>query len=225
MLSGALIKLPDDFDIRRLDGLKWEREERGHNIKSIIQFQGQTIRSTDFVAECALAIHESVKKQPIVEEEEGRYRIGYIDSVEVTWANIYVTTGLIVVDNLDNRKFVRNIINKGLKSSIAHEVFLDTARIARDHSDQWVRSFTGRRGRVDRGTLFGQGVEQDIVFGPELARAMSKTVGWITDFFGTPVKVRASPEGSVTVWAWPPIELFLKFIKVEILPYMISLPF
>ena len=54
-----------------------------------------------------MAIHESVKKQPILEEIEGKYRIGYIDSVDVEWANMYVTIGLVVVDSLENRKFVR----------------------------------------------------------------------------------------------------------------------
>jgi len=44
-----------------------ETEERGQKLKSVIQFQGQTIRGTDFTAEAALAIHESVKKQPILE--------------------------------------------------------------------------------------------------------------------------------------------------------------
>jgi len=72
-----------------------ETEERGQKLKSVIQFQGQTIRGTDFTAEAALAIHESVKKQPILEEIEGKYRIGYIDSVDVEWANIcnYRTCG------------------------------------------------------------------------------------------------------------------------------------
>jgi len=36
---------------------------------------GQTIKGTDFTAEAALAIYESVKEQPILEEIEGKYRM------------------------------------------------------------------------------------------------------------------------------------------------------
>jgi len=225
MLSGALISLPEEFNIDKLDRVKWERRERGQLVKSVIQFQGRPIRIDDFVAKQAIVLHETPKKQPIIEEDqEGNYKIGYMDTIEATWANIYVTQGLVVVDSLTNRKFVRNIINKGLGTVIAYNITLNTAKIARDHPDHWVRGFSNRPGRVDRGVLYGSGVERDSVFGPELARASSRAVGWITNFFGPPVKVLASPRGAVTVWAWPPVELFLKFIKVEILPYAISLP-
>lgn len=224
MLSGALVKLPEDLEINKLDGVVWRREERGQTLKSIIQFQGQPIKTRDITAQLAIAIHEKIVKRPILEEVDGKFSLSQIDVIEPSWANIYIVPGFVVVDSKDSRPFVRDIINKGLRlSPRAHDVFLNVAKMAQDHEGQWIRSFSDRRGRVDKGTVFGEGVEQDAVFGPELGRARSRTVGWITNFFGSPVKVRVSEGGSVTVWAWPPIELFLKFIKMEILPYMISL--
>lgn len=220
MLSGALIKLPDDLEIERLDGINWEREEYGLSLRSLIQFQ----EPGDTTAQAALAIHQYVGREAtLLEEEDGRFSILHHDTVMTIWAYIYVVRGFVVADRLENRVFVQQIINKGLNlSDGAHGVYLDTARMARDHADQWVRGFSDRLGRVDRGTVFGEGVERDSVFGPELGRSTSKSVGWTTNFFGAPSKVRVSPRGSVTVWANPPIKHFLRFLRMEILPYIIS---
>lgn len=225
MLSGALIKLPEELDINLLNGLKWEREWGDRSLKSVIQFQeGGTITLRDMTINTALAINEDPAKQPIIDDYQGRYSVSFIDTINVIWSNIYIISGLVVVDSISNRSFVRETINKGLKlTNTAHDVALNTAQMARDHADQWVRAFSDRRGRVDRGTLYGDGIEQDAVFAPEFGRSTSKAIGWITNFFGSPMKVRVSPRGSVTLWAWPPPELFLRFIKTEILPYMISL--
>jgi len=156
MFSGALIRLPEEIDINRLDGLRWERRQGGQDLKSVMQFQGSIIRSGDIEAKEALAIHESPGKQAIIDESEGKYKISYIDVVNTVWANIYVVPGFVVVDSLENRSFVRDIINKGLNPpKRAHDVVLNTAKMAEDHAGQWVRSFAERRGRVDRGTVFG----------------------------------------------------------------------
>jgi hypothetical protein len=181
-------------------------------------------RLGDSYGQSALAIHQSPGREPIIDDSTGKYRISYLDTVDTVWANIYVVPRFVVVDSLENRAFVRDIINRGLKlANPAHDVVLNTHQMAIDHEGQWVRSFSERRGRVDRGTVFGEGVEQDAVFGPELGRSKSKTVGWITSFFGSPVKVKVSPRGAVSIWSWPPIDLFLRFLEKEILPYIISL--
>ena len=224
MLSGALIQLIKEFDIEKLDGVIWEREEKGFALKSVIQFQGSLLVERGITARCALVIHQDIEKMPSLKEEGGKFSIEYRDYVKTSWANIYIIPGSIVADKLEHRRFIIQIINKALRTDVAHNVFLDTAAMARDHRDQWVRSFSDRKGRVDSGTLFGDGVEQDSVFGPELMRSRSRSVGWYTSFFGSLDKVRVSPRGSVTLWANPPIELFLRFIRYEILPYVIALP-
>ena len=226
MLSGALIRTPEDLEIERLDRVSWRRAENDLELQSVIQFQGRPIVvDEDTTAEMALAIHQEIEMEPALIEEDGIYRITHYDTVKTKWAYIYVVRGYVVVDNLGNRGFVRQIINYGLNlATRAHNVSLDTTAMARDHENQWIRGFSDRVGRVDRGTVFGEGVEQDSVFGPELARSTKRSVGWVTNFFGSPVKVKVSPLGSVTVWANPPEALFLRFLGREILPYVIALP-
>lgn len=226
MFSGALIRIPADLEVEKLSGANWKREQNNISLQSVIQFQESVIVNGETTARAAMVIHQDLKKEAFLYEENGRYSVAYRDTVETNWANIYIVPGLVTVDSLGNRDFVRETINKGLTLSIqAHNVYLDTAKMASDHADQWVRRFSDRLGRVDRGTVFGEGVEQDSIFGPELGRSKIESVGWSTNFFGLPVKVRVSPRGSVIVWSWPPIELFLKFLKMEILPYIIALPF
>jgi hypothetical protein len=224
MLSGALIKLPDGINIERFNGLKWERQERDQPLKSVIQFQEIVPRITDRRVKWMLVIHERLEKTPIVDERNGIYSISYVDSTTPAWAYAYVVPDFIIVDRLENRDFVGEIINKGLKlTNPVHNVALDTRRMSRDYRGQWIRGFAERRGRVDRGTVFGERVEEDDIFAPELERSASRSVGWITNFFGEPVKIRVSPRGSITVWGFPPIESFLNFIRDEILPYVIAL--
>lgn len=231
MLSGALIKIPEDFDIQRLSGTNWSRASGDLTLQSVIQFNERTITmDTRIRAQIALAIHQYVKIEPsLIQETDGRYTIIDHDVIKTTWSNIYVVQGFVVVDRLENRSFVIQIINKGLANGsnlgiAAHDIYLDTARMVANHPDQWIRGFSDRMGRVDRGTVFGEGVERDSVFGPELARASKKSVGWITNFFGSPNKVKVSPSGSVILWANPPIDGFLRFLRMEILPYIIALP-
>ncbi|MEM2130462.1 MAG: hypothetical protein QXZ70_07685 [Candidatus Bathyarchaeia archaeon] len=215
------MKLPADLDVTRLDGLVWAREYNRRQLRSVIQFEGVPFRISDMDVYPALAIHERVIMSPVLAENNGRYSVGYTETVVPSWANCYFASGFGVVDKLANRSFVEDTINHGLRLVIpVHGVAIDTARLSFDHRDQWIRSFSERQGRVDRGTLFGEGVEQDNVFGPELGRANCRSVGWITDFFSDPVKVKVTPKGSVTLWADVPPELFIRFIRMEILPYV-----
>lgn len=226
MLSGAIIKLPDDLDINQLNGLVWEREHNDNTLKSIIQFEGAPLKISNMTVHQALAIHEHVIQQPIMDENNGRYSINYQEVVTPYWANCFFSSGLAIVDRLNHRPFVIDIINHGFNNNgrrlvvPAHEVAIDTARMSNDHRDQWIRAFSERAGRVDKGTVYGDGVEQDTVFGPELGHANCRSVGWITEAFGDPVKVRVSPKGSVTVMTDLTPEVFLRFIRLEILPYV-----
>jgi len=225
MLAGALIRTPEDLAIERLNGANWERRDNDLTLRSVIQFQDRRIVvDENTTAEEALAIHQEIGLEHTLVEESGRYSIVHQDVVMTRWAYIHIVRGLVVVDKLSNRGFVQQIINNGLNlTDRAHSIFLDTTRMARDHANQWVRGFSDRLGRVDRGTIFGEGVEQDSIFGPELGRSTSKSVGWVTNFFGSPVKVRVSPKGSVTIWGSPTVGRFVRFLRMRILPYVIAL--
>lgn len=49
MQSGALIGLPEEFEIEQLDKCRWGKEERGIKLKNIIQFEGQGLKVGSFL--------------------------------------------------------------------------------------------------------------------------------------------------------------------------------
>ena len=62
MRSGSLIVIPFDFDLEQLNGLLWDREEEGHRLKSLIQFEHRFNVETGVQAIEALAIHQSIRE-------------------------------------------------------------------------------------------------------------------------------------------------------------------
>ena len=224
MLSGTLIKIPDTIPIERLNGLTWEREERNFSLRSVIQFQ-EASSNRNASPNSAMAIHQRVGREVTLGERNGIYFLDSEDVVRTVWANIQIIAGLIIVDRGDNTGFVKEIINRGLflPRNTAHNVYIDTSAMARDHPDQWIRGFSDRQGRVSSGTVYGNSVERDSIFGPEIERSRSKTIGWYTNFFGQTAKVRVSPEGSILVLSYPTMNQFIDFIQREIMPYVISL--
>jgi len=223
VLSGALIHTPEGFDCNLLEGCSWEREESGFPLRSVIQLQRHVFVERGVDARQALVIHQDLRKVPDIEEIEGRYRVRFVDSVETSYSYINILPRLIVTDNLHSRGFVKQTINKGMNNpDLASEIRLDTSQMAIDHRDHWTRKFADRVGRVNKGTLYGDGVEQDTIFGPELVRSTTDSVGWYTNYFGSLDKVKVSPKGSVTLFANPPYELFLRFLRHEIFPYIIA---
>jgi hypothetical protein len=231
VISGALIYLPESISIDALRGLKWERTESDIQVTSVIEFK-ERIVDEGLEAWTGIAYHQYAASEASLVEEGGHYKVEFHNVPKTLSADIIVASArlpsgmsdpFIIVDNLDNRYFVTEIVKKGLDlpPNTVNEVRLNTSRLAGLHTEQWVRGFTDRAGRVDRGVVFGEGIEQDDVFGPEFERSTSQLVGWTTTFFGPPTKVRVSPRGSVLVWSWPSADQFLRFIVREIIPHVV----
>jgi hypothetical protein len=227
MLTGALLKLPDLLDVALLDRLIWARKSSGLDLRSVIQFDNNPIQVDQMTLQEASAIHEHIVPQAVLVEENGRFKITYNDAIAPIMCKCYFAHGLAVVTKLAHRIFVQNTINHGLRDKgvamiiPVHDIAINTGRLWLDHQNHWIRSFDKRAGRVDRGILYGEGIEQDPVFAQEVNRANCKTVGWTTDYFGVPVKVRVTPSGSVTALSDIPMQFFFDFIQQEILPYAI----
>ena len=160
MLTGALLKLPQNLDVNDIDGLTWDRTKNDNPLKSIIQFDGNSFNFANIKVHPAIAIHERLTNRPKLVEESGKYEIGYSEEVVPIWAKCHFSKGFGIVDTLINRFFVLDIIRHGITSKIpVVEYAIDTARIASDHKNHWLQTFSERLGRVDRGTVYGDGVE------------------------------------------------------------------
>lgn len=215
--------IADDFKLPSRP-LPWERVEDGIPLKSVLQPK-DNIRIKGGIAQEILAIHEYVSKKPTLVEKDGQYSVVHQDKKEVSYATSYLSKGFLMTDTLATRTFVRQLIDRSLEphGDFAWNVSLDVKEARKDHPANWMTGFRGRKGNVDHGTLFGKDVGKDIVFGKELEKTQSPTVGWETNFFGTPMNVQVTERGSVKVWAFPPVQLVIEFIQQEIMRYAVHL--
>lgn len=227
MISGAILVKPETVNDDRLGSIVWQRTEESIPLQSVFQFRPETYKiDAKRKAQSALVIHQELGTREDIKKVKGIYDIAITTEKQTKWANVFVTPKYLVVDNKINRTFVKDVINKGLKlpANTVHYLRLDTAKMAQDYKNHWTRCFEDRNGRVQRGTVYGDGVEQDPVFGRELLDSTTKAVGLITQFFGRQTKVRVSSDGVVTVMDFLSPDTFLRYIESEILPYRMSLP-
>jgi hypothetical protein len=224
MLSGALVGIADDFDLPKKPK-PWERVENGTPLKSVLQLKDRINLKDGGTAQEILAIHEHMSNKPQMVEKDGQYSIVYQDKKEVSYAKNYLCDGFLMTDTLMTRTYVRQLINRSVEPhrDIAWNISLDVRKARKDHPDNWMTGFRGRKGNVDHGIVYGKNVAKDMVFGKELERAQSPTVGWETDYFGAPMNVKVTDKGSVIIWAFPPIQIAIEFIQQEIMRYAINL--
>lgn len=223
MVWGSILKINDGIHTK-LNKLEWNRKEGEFQLKSIIQYNQDVLRVNDQTVRTALAIDEYITNPlNLKKRSDDTYSLVPKTQVATRWAYIHITPTHIIVDRKNNRDFVREIIHNGLKLKQEEPEFLvlDTKKIAANNKNQWVRGFAERKGRINEGIVYGDGVEQDAVFGDELKNSKVNSVGITTPFFGNPTKVRVSSNGVVSVLGNHTYEKFIEYIETEILPYTI----
>lgn len=226
MTSGSIIMIPSSVNVDDLEDLVWEREAQGFSLKSKIQFgsnefliKGKTVREALIIDE-----HVGLKEELNVHGND-EFALESEESIIKRAAKVWITPKYIVVDRQDNKSFVKRVINKGLKldENTVYYLRLDTKKMASDYPDHWTQCFSDRDGRVNRGTVYGTKINHDPIFGQELSDATAKSIGVITQYFGSPVNIRISAEGSVNIQKNIEPEILIKFIESQILPYQIKL--
>jgi hypothetical protein len=231
MRAGALLRLDRDVPIAQLDGLRWIRREGEHNLTSVIQF-GDEVALDENRAQIASVIHQYVGDESTLTHANGVYSVRSTSVVRTYQSDIHVLLEgfqpdhcrYVVVDRVENRQPLFDVITKGLRitEDKAGPVSLNTIQASADHPRQWVHAYSRRRGRSDRGVVFGTDVKSD----PEVGAVLQGereigSIGWTTSAFGDPTKVRIGPSGSVLVLANPDDDEFLEFIVHEVLPYVV----
>jgi hypothetical protein len=226
MLSASILMASENLLDRIEDGLEWKRKNGDFDLLSVIQYMPERFKlGKNRLARRAMVIHQNVGTRHALTRNEGRYSILHEEAVITRWSLIIIAPNYIVVDKKVNKVFVKEVISNALSlvDSLTY-VQLNTQKMSQDTKDHWTRGFDKRSGRVQSGTFYGDSIEQDSVFGTELKRAKTKSVGLVTKFFGNPTKVRISAEGAITVYGDIQEEQFLKYIEQEILSYSIQLP-
>jgi hypothetical protein len=148
----------------------------------------------EYVVKNAHHIEQDTKGNWIVKETE--------PFVDTRWAEFWLTTeSIILVERKDAREFVFRVISQALASSDSHihSVFMDIEKIADDHPGHWLGSIVDRAGNMQNATMFGTDLEDDNVIGDEYVGSHKNQVGFVTEYFGAPVKVRVTADGTIIV--------------------------
>jgi len=169
-----------------------------------------------------------VTPMKLAQDDEGTFIV--VDGkpyTDVQYGKFWLTTeSIAIAENRDTMTFTFSILSQAIggDSGIVRHVRFDIGRIARDYDRHWIGSFYDRRGRMQSGTIYGDAIEDEELIKGEYYGWKKNRVGFVTDYFGAPTKVKVSREGSVIVYRglYDTMDQYIRFIKEELLDYMIK---
>ena len=178
----------------------------------------------------ALVIDEFVSRASRLERDD-RGLFTVVDSaafIDTRWAYCWLPVtdhGLVLVDKGSNRQFALRVLSEALFGSEGHVMpaRVDVEKVAREHPGHWLGAIE-RQGHWQRGTLYGDAIEQDSVVGPEYVASVKNQVGYTTQYFGPPRKVRVTRDGHVTILAdfSNRMDWYVEYILDEVWPYVVA---
>ena len=226
-ISGVLGKFPHIegvFD--KLKDFQTEREERGFILKSVIKMNSIVHKLTEETELYSGVVMDEYLRIPhkLIEREEGVWEVTEGEpTVDLRYGYFWITEGsIIIVDRSENKEFVFRVVSEALGGgeNSVRPVRIDIQRIASDYYGHWLGSIVDREGNMQSGTFYGENLEDDDVIGREYIRCNKRQIGIVTDYFGAPVKVRITRDGTVMIMANIARENYVQFIKDNILPYV-----
>ncbi|MCL5252890.1 MAG: hypothetical protein M1351_02220 [Candidatus Thermoplasmatota archaeon] len=224
METYSLLKVGREFDTDCLSKLRWERKDDGVSLRSSIELRDTTNLSKKWIE--YEANHQSLITQVYVEKENGSDTIKNRQIVVPTRTTLLSIPGLLVIEGASNRKWILEVIMAGADPEPppdgVYKACIDTDTLMRDTNGHWVKGWSGRRGRVNRGTFYGIDIEQDEEMSGATKNTGCNRIGWTTYRFGGATRASAIHSGSFEVRAEPTPSQLLDFVKKDILPYVID---
>lgn len=221
----AEIAMPHDA-AARLSDFSYQREEGRWVLKSQVSLDGPHARGRGDQGIISGTVFEEYlhSTRPLEADSEGRFRLGPVHPVKDTrWGRFWVTKhSVAAAQRFDTADFTFRVLGKALGIEI-HVLTIDVQKMAKDTKGHWLGAITGRRGHVQSATLYGDDIEDDSDMGQAYVSSQKSQIGFWTDYFGGRTKVKATRDGSVTVYGdlTEDRPTYLAFIKDVVLPYKI----
>ena len=211
----------------KLTDFHYSRKEEGFELRSIIQLSPIKKKfSEEIEILSGIVADEYVRTtRRIVEDEEGKWKVIETDAlVDTMWTGFWLTTeSMIFVERMGARSFAFRVVSQALTGAddYIHSVQMDIHKIADDHPGHWLGSITDREGHMQNATLYGDDLEDDDVIGSEYKRSKKKQVGFVTEYFGAPVKIRVTESGTIMALTnlHDQIERYIQYISRDLLGY------
>lgn len=226
MLGGVFGRFPPVEGIdTRLRNFSYDHDLQGETVTAIAQLNGRETRIGHHNVRRGLAIdYEMLPHKEVRRDPEGQYYL------HAEMRPTPISTEFEII----GRDFVR--VNTSYATEIAFSVLsmalggrqdyvrivnFDLVRLARDHRGHWLAGVE-RDGHWQKGILYGNDLARDNIIGQEYPRMSKNQVGFSTRFFGDPVKVRVTRDGSVTVMSNVADADYIQFVMAELQEYMVD---
>jgi hypothetical protein len=219
---------PNGVTIDEGDEIVWRRSEKGADdleveLTSVMQFESGTINlGKKRTLRKALFIDEYFGLLRSLKRVDDKYAISSNRIKQVRWCEAWIADKYVLVTGRkSNRSIAIKILNNGFKRSEQpfEGLILDTKRMSELESNQWSRSFQDRNERIERGIVYGDGVEKDSIFGKELKNSTARTVGFDVELYGEDRKALVSATGSFTIYKDVIVDEYIKLFEEKILYY------
>src|SRR5437867_6699731 len=144
--------------------------------------------------------------QKLAEDKHGVYQL--VDGepqVDVTYGKFWLTTkavvNIVVAERAKTREFTFNVLSQAIAKNNNHcqPITMDVNRIARDYDKHWISGMHERHGMLQAGRFYGDSLEREPLLRSEYKGWNKNQVGFVTDYFGSPTKVRVTNGGTVMV--------------------------
>jgi len=166
--------------------------------------------------------------QKLEEDRNGRYELVNSDPiVDVKYGRFWLPTkslvSIVVAEKSSTRDFTFKVLSQAMskKNNYCQGMKMDVNTIAKDYQRHWISGLGGRRGMLQAGTLYGDTLEREPLLRSEYRGWNKSQVGFSTDFFGPPTKVKVTKDGIVVVYRdlSDRMDLFIRFIQNDLLEY------
>ena len=225
MLGGVFGRFPHNDRIdTQLQNYSYEHDLQGETVTAIAQLSGRETRIGNYHVRRGLAIDYEMLPHKEVRNNDGQYYLHTeMRPTPISTEFEIIGRDFVRVNTSYAREIAFSVLSMGLGGQQNHVriVNFDLTRLATDHRGHWLAGVE-RDGHWQKGILYGNDLARDDIIGNEYPRMSKNQVGFTTRFFGDPVKVRVTRDGSVTVMSNVPDGDYIQFVMTELQEYMVD---
>lgn len=172
--------------------------------------------------------YEYLRKTKNIIKEGGKFKVvKEKEVIDTGWTDFWLTSrSFIIIKKRQARSKAFDIISIAISghSGIIIPVEFNIDEIFQDYSNQWLGGFRDREGHIHSAQFYGEDIINDDEMGNAYVRTQHKNqVGFLTDYFGTEIKVRITREGYLQIFTNlddNPDQVF-EFIRTELNQYIL----
>jgi hypothetical protein len=178
-----------------LEELGYSVEENGEELDRYLTVSQDIVDlENNVIARKGIAAKQELEERDDVQLQNGNLQIGSTPEVSWTWTPYWVVPSEIVVVGNSKGEFAFELVSRAINAEV-EKVTFNLGDIIEDYPGQWMGSFEDRPDNVQRGTLYGDRIEDDTDMGSAFMQSSKPQIGPWIDYQGKSLKVRIGRTG------------------------------